>query len=97
MDWPMSGWDINNKMIGTIKNKVSKYLKYKLYLRWFNKDASITMKNGLINSTGWNLGKNGISNHLLDPFTSAPMNGTRNSNKNDKTKKLLIIWLNDLL
>ena len=31
IDWPISGWDINNKIIGTIKIKVSKYLKYKLY------------------------------------------------------------------
>ena len=31
MDWPISGWETNNKIIGRIKNKVNKYLKYKLY------------------------------------------------------------------
>ena len=43
IDWLMSGWDINSNMIGTIKNKVNKYLKYKLYFWWFSRDARITI------------------------------------------------------
>ena len=38
------------------------------------------MKKGFTNSTGWNLGIIGKSNHLADPFTSTPIKGT-NANK----------------
>ena len=31
IDCPISGCEINNKIIGTIKNRLNKYLKYKLY------------------------------------------------------------------
>ena len=41
------------------------------------------MKNGFNISTGWNLGKKKISNHLLEPFTSIPKKGT-----NSKVKKV---------
>ena len=30
-DWPISGCEINNKIIGTNKNRLNKYFKYKLY------------------------------------------------------------------
>ena len=35
------------------------------------------MINGFKTSIGWNRGKNKISSHLLDPFTSTPMMGTK--------------------
>ena len=35
------------------------------------------MIKGFNNSIGWNLGRKKISNHLLDPFTSIPIKGTR--------------------
>ena len=37
----------------------------------------IIIKKGFNNSTGWNLGTKGKSSHLVDPFTSTPMNGTK--------------------
>ena len=51
------------------------------------------MQNGLINSTGWNLGRNGKSNHLFEPLTSSPTKGTRKSKKNDKIKKNIDIFI----
>tara|TARA_B100000614_G_scaffold77500_1_gene69244 strand:+ start:307 stop:531 length:225 start_codon:yes stop_codon:yes gene_type:complete len=47
----------------------------------------------LINSIGWNLGKKGKSNHLFEPLTSAPINGTSNNNIKDKTKKIIEILI----
>tara|TARA_B100000945_G_C19905636_1_gene378202 strand:+ start:112 stop:249 length:138 start_codon:yes stop_codon:yes gene_type:complete len=35
-------------------------------------------------SIGWNLGRKKMSNHLLDPLTSVPINGT----KIKETKKI---------
>ena len=43
---------------------------------WDNKIAIETIKKGLSNSIGWNLGKNAKSIHLFDPFTSEPIKGT---------------------
>ena len=60
---------------------------------WDNKIAIETIKNGLSNSIGWNLGKNTKSIHLFDPFTSEPIKGT--SVKNIKLiKKKTIEILN---
>ena len=42
------------------------------------------IKNGLMSSIGCNLGKKNISNHLLDPLTSIPTNGTKRNNKKVK-------------
>ena len=49
-------------------------------------DETITIKNGFINSIGWNLG-NGppTSIHLLEPLTSTPIKLT----KNKKIKKII--------
>ena len=44
------------------------------------------IKNGFKNSIGWNRGRNGKSNHLLDPFISEPKIGT-NNNEIKKIKK----------
>ena len=41
--------------------------------------ANIIIKKGFTNSTGCNLGKKIKSNHLVDPFTSIPINGTKSS------------------
>ena len=61
---------------------------------WDNKIAIETIKNGLSNSIGWNLGKNTKSIHLFDPFTSEPIKGT--SVKNIKLiKKKTIEILNN--
>ena len=55
--------------------------RYLAYLLEYFSDVSIIdsmiIKNGLSISIGWNLGKKNISNHLLEPFTSAPIIGTK--------------------
>ena len=61
-----------------IEVKIKRYLAY--LLKYFS-DVSIIdstiIKNGLSISIGWNLGKNNISNHLLEPLTSTPIIGTK--------------------
>ena len=56
--------------------------------------ANITIKNGFNNSIGWNLGKKYKSIHLLDPFTSIPIIGTKN-NEIKEIKKSIIENLNN--
>ena len=56
--------------------------------------ANIIIKNGFSISIGWNLGKKNRSIHLFDPFTSAPIIGTRNNEINE-TKKRIIEYLNN--
>ena len=55
--------------------------------------ASATIKNGFNTSIGWNLGKKNKSIHLFEPFTSIPMNGTKN-NEIKAIKKKIIEYLN---
>ena len=50
-----------------------------------------TIKKGLTNSIGWNLGNRYKSIHLLDPLTSIPIKGTSNKRTIDKTKKIIEI------
>ena len=49
------------------------------------------IKNGFINSIGWNLGNKYKSIHLFDPLTSTPKNGTRNKNKIERKKTTIEI------
>ena len=46
------------------------------------------IKKGLTNSIGWNLGKKYISIHLLEPFTSMPIIGTK-IKKINEIKKII--------
>ena len=73
--------------MGTRNKVVKKYLKYNLLFWMVNIKDKITIKNGLIISTGWNLGKKNKSNHLFDPFTSIPKNGTNNKLRNEIQNK----------
>tara|TARA_B100000965_G_scaffold281890_1_gene239729 strand:- start:30 stop:272 length:243 start_codon:yes stop_codon:yes gene_type:complete len=57
--------------------------------------AKITIKNGFKTSIGWNLGKKNISIHLLEPFTSMPIIGTKNKEIKDM-KNRIIEYLNNL-
>ena len=67
--------------------KEIRYFKYMLWYFWLHKIKLInTIKKGLTNSIGWNLGKKYKSIHLLDPFTSMPIRGTNNNNIKEKTK-----------
>ena len=46
----------------------------------------IIIKKGFMNSTGCNLGKKFKSNHLVDPLTSIPINGTKSSKIKENKK-----------
>ena len=59
----------------------------KLLLEMIN--ASIIIKDGFINSTGCNLGRIIKSIHLVDPFTSIPIKGTK-INKIKENKNIYI-------
>ena len=73
---PISGCEIKSKIIGNTIPSVKRYFKYKLFLFFKLKIIDIIIiKKGFTNSIGWNLGKNGKSNHLEDPFTSTPIKG----------------------
>ena len=85
--WPISGWDIKSKEMTAIKvidieyfNKIFDLLSHKIV-------AKIIIKNGFRTSIGWNLGKKNMSIHLLEPFTSTPMNGTKNKEISEIKKR----------
>ena len=42
---------------------------------------------------GWNLGEKGSSSHLLDPFTSEPIKGTKNNNIKVNINKIVEIFI----
>ena len=70
-------------------NKVlKKYLKYNLLLWIVNIKDNVTIKKGLMISTGWNLGKNTRSSHLFEPLTSIPRKGTSNKLRNATKNKI---------
>ena len=74
---PKSGWNMSKIIIGAIKRKLRKNLKYKFFMFCrLNITPIETIKKGFNNSIGWNLGTKGKSIHLLDPFISEPINGT---------------------
>ena len=86
---PMSGWIANNNDTNNVIKKENKYLTLILLYFWLLKTKLIKIiKKGLTNSIGWNLGKKYKSIHLLDPFTSIPINGTRIKKINEKTKTI---------
>ena len=76
--WPISGWIIKNKEIADIKIVDIRYLNKIFDLLLHNIVAKITIKNGFKTSMGWNRGKKNKSIHLFEPFTSTPINGTKN-------------------
>ena len=77
--WPRSGCEIKSNIIGNKTKKLNKYFKYRLvFFSNVKIEAITTIIKGFKTSIGWNLGKNNKSIHLLDPFTSTPINGTSN-------------------
>ena len=50
-----------------------------------------TIKKGLTNSIGWNLGNKYKSIHLLDPLTSTPIKGTNIKRTTDAPKQIIEI------
>ena len=49
------------------------------------------IKKGFKTSTGWNLGKKTKSIHLLEPFTSMPITGTKNRERKDIKKRIIFL------
>ena len=89
----MSGWTINNKEIKEIKIVDAIYLNNIFNLLLHKIVAKIITKNGFRTSIGWNLGKKNKSIHLLEPFTSTPMNGTKNKETNEiKNRKIEYLY-----
>ena len=91
---PISGWTINRREITDIKIVDVKYLNKMFVLLLHRIVAKITIKKGFKTSIGWNLGKKNKSIHLFEPFTSVPINGTRN-NEIREIKKRKIEYLNN--
>ena len=85
---PKSGCKTNNKIIKDVNKKEIKNFVVKLnnFSLEIIKD-NIMIKKGLTNSTGCNLGKKNKSSHLVDPFTSTPIIGTKSNKINDNEKK----------
>ena len=73
---PISGCEISISKTGISIIALKKYLKYNFLLLKDNTLETIIIKKGFKISIGWNLGRMGRSNHLLDPFTSIPINKT---------------------
>ena len=74
---PKSGCEIKNINISIRTTELKKYFKYNFLIFSDNNNDIIIIKKGFNISIGWNLGKIPRSNHLLDPFTSTPKNGTK--------------------
>ena len=53
----------------------------------------MTIKNGFKSSIGWNLGKKIKSIHLLEPFISIPIMGTKIKKIKHKTNKIFEILI----
>ena len=84
---PKSGCKINNKAINDVNKKEIENFIVKLDNFLFEIiKASVMIKKGFTNSTGCNLGKKIKSNHLVDPFTSTPIIGTKNNKIKDNKK-----------
>ena len=91
--WPISGWIIKSKEITDIKIVDIKYLNKIFDLLLHKIVANVIIKNGFKTSIGWNLGKKNKSIHLLEPLTSAPMNGTKNKEiKEIKKRKVEYLY-----
>ena len=83
----MSGCAAKNKTIIKVKKKEKAYLRYMLgYFSLLKIRLIETIKNGLTNSIGWNLGKKYKSIQRWALFTSTPIIGTKKRVINEKTK-----------
>ena len=92
---PISGWIIKSNEIIEIKKVDNKYLEIIFILLSHKIVARNIIKKGFNTSIGWNLGKKTKSIHLLEPFTSMPIIGTKNKEIKD-IKNRIIEYLNNL-
>ena len=91
--WPISGCKASKNTTNKVTIKEIRYLKYILpSLLLLKMKLKNTIKKGFTNSIGWNLGIKYKSIHLLDPFTSIPIRGTKNKRIIDATKKMIEIF-----
>ena len=87
--WPISGWSIKRLDINIVNKEDKKYFKLKLVYFWEQIIILIiTIKKGFTNSIGCILGNTNKSIHLLEPFISTPIIGTKNNKTNDKQKNI---------
>ena len=87
--WPMSGWTINNMETIIIKIVVVKYLNKIFVILVLKIVAKVIIKKGFKTSIGWNLGRKNKSIHLLEPFTSIPIIGTKKREINEIKKRIM--------
>ena len=87
IDCPRSGWSIKRIITEDKRKKLKKYLTWEF---WNLPSDSIwtvaKIKKGFSGSIGCNL-KKLKSNHLLAPFTSTPIIGTKINNKKNKENR----------
>ena len=84
---PKSGCKTSKSIIDNVKKKDIRNFIVKLekFLFVIIKDNTI-IKKGFTNSIGCNLGKKNSSSHLVEPFTSTPIKGTKINKVNDAKK-----------
>ena len=83
------GCKVSRNTTPKVTKKEIKYFKWTLtYLSLLRIILKNTIKKGLTNSIGWNLGSKYRSIHLLDPLTSIPIKGTSNKRIIDTNKKI---------
>ena len=94
IDCPRSGWSIKRIITEVNKRKLNKYLILEFWnLFKVNILTVAKIKNGFRSSIGWSL-KKYKSNHLLAPFTSIPIIGTRKSRIKNNIKNGTIVFFN---
>ena len=91
---PMSGWNIKSNETMEIKISDNEYLRKICDLLLQRIVAKIIIKKGFRISTGWNLGKKNKFIHLLEPFTSTPIIGTKNRETKDMKKRIIEYFIN---
>ncbi len=78
-------------MLKVTKKETEYFIQILVYLRLLKIILKNTIKKGLTNSIGWNLGSKYRSIHLLDPLTSTPIKGTSSKSNIDAEKKIKLI------
>ena len=66
--WPISGCEIKVKLLAILYQVLKDILNINCFFFKLKIIDIIIIKKGFTNSIGWNLGKNGKSSHLEDPF-----------------------------
>ena len=95
IDCPRSGWSIKRIITEHNKRKLNKYLIWEFFnLSKVNILTVAKMKRGFKSSIGCNLNKYKF-NHLLAPFTSTPIMGTKINSRKDSMKSGITIFFSN--